>query len=160
MSYLKDELQQFQKFSHWNISLEKWENTEQDPEHTRNLSEIWIDRLYKEQSKYNTGDKSTLNLNNKKNDSWNSSNTDSTVPPEGTFQWWVEKVVQKQDKKRFWKLNKNSKSVLQFSKENLLIKEWDSISDVTRELWINSSHISTCCLWRRKTTWWFIWRYL
>lgn len=51
--------------------------------------------LQRAKGKYNTGDKSTLNLNNKKNDSWNSSNTDSTVPPEGTFQWWVEKVVQK-----------------------------------------------------------------
>jgi len=78
---------------------------------------------------------------------------DRKINTKHAYDFWL-------NKKRFWKLNKNSKSVLQFSKENLLIKEWDSISDVTRELWINSSHISTCCLWRRKKTWWFIWRYL
>jgi len=58
---------------------------------------------------------------------------------------------------KFWIDHHRSKKILQFSKENIFIKEWDSIADIERELWV--SHIVHCCKWNRKTAWWFIWKY-
>ena len=39
------------------------------------------------------------------------------------------------------------------------IKSWDSISDVYRLLWIYGWNISSCCKWRLKQTWGYIWKY-
>jgi len=58
-----------------------------------------------------------------------------------------------------WKLWKNhflSKKVNQYDLKWNLIKEWGSMSDVKRELWI---YVYYCCSWRLKTAGGFIWRY-
>lgn len=60
---------------------------------------------------------------------------------------------------KFWKDNKCSKSVMQFSLNWEFIKEWDCMSDIFRTLWINISNISNVCNWRLKYTGWFIWRF-
>jgi len=64
-------------------------------------------------------------------------------------------------KGKFWSENKTSKKILQFTKDNIFIRCWDSWIDVQRELWINSWNISSCCSWRKyfKTVGWFIWKY-
>lgn len=53
----------------------------------------------------------------------------------------------------------NSKKILQFGKENLLIKKWDSLQQAENELWIYKSSISQCCNWKRKTAGGFVWKY-
>jgi len=58
-----------------------------------------------------------------------------------------------------WIKNHRSKIVYQFSKHWKLLRKWDSLSDVERELSINRSSISECCLFKRLTAWWFIWKY-
>lgn len=66
-------------------------------------------------------------------------------------------VVNHPCKWKFWKDNIKSKAVSQYTINWEFIKKWDSIMDIKRELWINN--ISDCCLWKKKTSWGFIWRY-
>ena len=54
---------------------------------------------------------------------------------------------------------KLSKSVGQYSVDGQLIKIWDSITDVERELNINTANISSCCLGTRRTSGGYIWLY-
>ena len=60
---------------------------------------------------------------------------------------------------RFWKNHNRSKSILQFTKEWVFIREWDSLADIERELWIHHWNISKCCKWKRKSTRGFIWKF-
>jgi hypothetical protein len=63
------------------------------------------------------------------------------------------------NKWKFWKDNWYSKSVNQYSLYGEFIKEWWSMMDIKRELWIHNSTISKCCRWNRKTSGWFIWKF-
>jgi len=60
---------------------------------------------------------------------------------------------------KFWKNHNTSKAVKQYSLTNVLIREWDCISDTKREIWLNVSSRSACCKWKLKTTWWYKWKY-
>lgn len=62
----------------------------------------------------------------------------------------------------YGKLGKNNNKsipILQFTKNGELVKKWDSIMDIERELGIRQPHVSSCCKGKRKTTGGFIWRY-
>ena len=50
------------------------------------------------------------------------------------------------------------KKVCQY-KWNNLIKVFDYMQQAEDELWISHSNISNCCRWKRKTAWWFNWKY-
>lgn len=63
------------------------------------------------------------------------------------------------DKWKFWADNKHSKRVYQYSLKWLLINEYGWVREAMRKTWIKNSWISNCCLWKRKTAWWFIWKY-
>ena len=55
----------------------------------------------------------------------------------------------------------NSKQVAQYNKETLeLIKIWDSMHDVTRELGIDTGSISKCCKGKYKSAGDYIWKYV
>lgn len=58
-----------------------------------------------------------------------------------------------------WILCHKSKKVYQYTLDWIFIKLWDCGMDIKRELWIQNSSISDCCTWKRKTAWWFIWKY-
>ena len=62
-------------------------------------------------------------------------------------------------KKKFWKENKTSKAIVQYTKQWDLIKRWYSMTDVQREIWIHKANVSACCKWKVKSAWWFIWKY-
>lgn len=51
------------------------------------------------------------------------------------------------------------KSVLQFDKNNNLLKEWHSVCEIQRELGFLQSNISACCNGRTKTSNGFIWKF-
>lgn len=53
----------------------------------------------------------------------------------------------------------NSIPILQFSKTDELIKKWDSIADIKRELGFIQGNISTCCRGRKKTAYGYKWKY-
>jgi hypothetical protein len=76
--------------------------------------------------------------------------------------------------KPFWegktgKDHHSSKSVLQFDSEMKLLKKWDSIADVNRELGFDISGIAACCvgrkrkvngvIYQRKIAYGYIWKY-
>jgi hypothetical protein len=60
---------------------------------------------------------------------------------------------------KFWKLNCNSNTILQYDKKWIFIKEWWSALEILRELKIDNSSIWRCCSWKLKTSWWFIWKF-
>lgn len=60
---------------------------------------------------------------------------------------------------KFWKDHQCSKKVYQYTLEWEFIREWGSIIDIKREIWINQWNISLCCTWKRKTARWFVWRF-
>lgn len=53
-----------------------------------------------------------------------------------------------------------AKKVYQYDKSLKLIKLWDSVMDIERDLNIKSGNISNCCNHRRKTTKGYIWSYV
>lgn len=60
---------------------------------------------------------------------------------------------------RFGKLNPSSKPILQYDFNGNLIKRWDSIADIERELGINRSCISNNLIGNNKTSHGFVWEY-
>lgn len=58
-----------------------------------------------------------------------------------------------------WKENSRSKRVNQYSMNWEFIREWDSLWDITRTLWITTTNISAVCRWKWKSAGWFIWKY-
>ncbi len=54
---------------------------------------------------------------------------------------------------------KNSKPVLQYAKNMILLKEWESAKKVQDSININRNHISECCSKKRKSAGGFIWKY-
>lgn len=51
------------------------------------------------------------------------------------------------------------KEVIQYTKEGKIIKKWDSITDVGKELGYSTGNIYSCCLGKRNTSHKYIWRY-
>jgi hypothetical protein len=60
---------------------------------------------------------------------------------------------------KFGKDNPASKKVNQYSKDGQLVRSWDSIADICRELNMLKSNISRCCRGGRPTAGGFIWRF-
>jgi hypothetical protein len=54
---------------------------------------------------------------------------------------------------------KHSKPVLQYDRLGNFIREWPSALKVEEELGIGNSHISGCCLGKRKSAGGFVWRH-
>ena len=54
---------------------------------------------------------------------------------------------------------KKSKSVLQLTLDNILVKEYPSIKQVEREKGFNIGNICACCKGRHKQAYGYIWRY-
>ncbi len=61
---------------------------------------------------------------------------------------------------KFWKDNKDSKKVIQYTKWGDKVKEWDALMDIKRELWYSIGNISSVCNWVRPTAHGFIWKYI
>lgn len=56
--------------------------------------------------------------------------------------------------------HKLSKKINQYDLYGNLIKQWDCINDIYRELRISKGNISSCCNGKRKTVNGYIWRYV
>jgi len=69
-----------------------------------------------------------------------------------------------QDMVKKWRNNFKSriqkrKKVNQYTKSWKFIKTWDSMCEVTKNTQIRNWHISEVCNWKRKTAWWFLWKF-
>lgn len=51
------------------------------------------------------------------------------------------------------------KPISMFDKKWKFIKKYISISEAGRDIWKSGSHISLVALWKRKTAYWYIWKY-
>lgn len=51
------------------------------------------------------------------------------------------------------------KEVIQYNKYWIFIKKYKSIKHASFENKIDNWDISKCCKWKRKTAWWYIWKY-
>jgi hypothetical protein len=56
-------------------------------------------------------------------------------------------------------LHHSSKRVEQYTKDGVFVKVWDSMSDVCRELGIDSGCLTKACQGIQKSTGGFVWRY-
>ena len=61
---------------------------------------------------------------------------------------------------KLWKDNKDSVKIKQLDLQWNLIKIWDSMADVKRELWLSAWNICMVCKWIRNHTWWYKWSYV
>jgi group I intron endonuclease len=52
-----------------------------------------------------------------------------------------------------------SKSIIQYSVEGTLVREWKNAYQIQREMQFNQSHISKVCLGKQKTAYGFLWRF-
>lgn len=62
-------------------------------------------------------------------------------------------------KRMFWKDNHKSRWIIQIWL-NWIIKKWESVWMVQRELNIQHQNIIKVCQWKRKTAWWYKWQYV
>lgn len=67
--------------------------------------------------------------------------------------------IRKSIPRYYGKDNWNSKAIIQKDLDNNFIKKWDSMSDVERELGIDNSNISACCMGKTKKSGGFMWEY-
>lgn len=58
-----------------------------------------------------------------------------------------------------WDKNHLSKKVNQYNLNWDFIKTWNSLSEISKNIWIDQWNISACCKWRLKTTGGFIFKY-
>jgi len=65
----------------------------------------------------------------------------------------------KPNKWKLWILNKSSKKVKQLDLKWNIIKIWDCMTDIQRELKIFSGNISKVCNWNRRSAWGYVWEY-
>ncbi len=84
-----------------------------------------------------------------------------------SYKYWLNKVTENnyfiKNNPFKWKFGKNhylSKNISQYTLDWEFFREWDSISDISREFWISISGISRCCNWKQKTAGGFIWKFI
>lgn len=59
----------------------------------------------------------------------------------------------------YWNNHNRSKPINQFTLDWLLIKQWDCVADVERELWISNWNLSSHLHWKFKQMWWYVRKY-
>ena len=69
------------------------------------------------------------------------------------------KIVSEETRKKMSEKQKNKKSILQYDKENNLIKQWDSFHEITKFTKIHFQNILKVCKNKRKTAGGYIWKY-
>ena len=58
-----------------------------------------------------------------------------------------------------WLWNKNSRKIIQYDKNLNKINVYSNITLASIKLWIEWANIIKVCNWKRKTAWWFIFKY-
>jgi hypothetical protein len=85
----------------------------------------------------------------------------SCINPEHLFIWTAQDNTN--DMMQKWRIcNRKSlmKKINQYEIDWIFIKTWNCINDIQRELKIYRPNICKVCKWKRKTTGWYIWKYV
>ena len=61
---------------------------------------------------------------------------------------------------RKWALHPVSKKIWRYDKNLNFIDSFSWCREANRELWISASSINDNCRWKRKTAWWYIWKFI
>lgn len=69
--------------------------------------------------------------------------------------WWIWIYA----RNSIWEKHPRSKKVNQYDLQWNFIKTRGYINDAWITLNIRGCNISSCCKWKKKTAWWFIWKY-
>lgn len=77
---------------------------------------------------------------------------------ENKWRWSKNFILNNPSKWKFWKDSLVSKKVIQYSFNREFIREFESITEASKILWISSSNITVCCDKEWKTAWWFRWK--
>ena len=72
---------------------------------------------------------------------------------------WCTQSHNEIHKFRVLKCNKPVRKIIQYSLWNTFIKEWNSLTNASKELNISIWNISYCASWKLNHAWWYIWRY-
>lgn len=75
------------------------------------------------------------------------------------YQWCYYKDLKNRINCKYKKRHRSSKRILQYSKDNIFIKAWDSMTQAAEELGLQISHISSTCNGKRNYCGGFIWKY-
>lgn len=70
-----------------------------------------------------------------------------------------QKISEKLKGKYIGQNRYNAKKINQFTKDKILIKSWDCIADVEREMGYHHSNIIRCCKGQIKTAYGYVWGY-
>ena len=85
-------------------------------------------------------------------------NLEWSTPSENIYHWWKNnksrKLKQQQEN------NYAGKRIIQLDKSWNIVNDWCSISKASRVIWVSDSRIARCCIWKCKSAWWFIWKYV
>lgn len=78
-----------------------------------------------------------------------------------SFKNKLQVIPKWKDNHMYWKLNHwSSKPVKQYTLDWKFIKNYPSIAEVWRQLWMkNPSNIISVINWKRKHSFWFLWKY-
>lgn len=68
-------------------------------------------------------------------------------------------AIKRNGSKGYINVGGQPKKVEQYTLDNILIKEWNSIKEAGKELHINQGNIVNCCKLKRKTAGNYIWKY-
>ena len=98
-----------------------------------------------------------LDINNKKICVCHKDDNPINNNVDNLFLWTHKENTQDMMKK--WRGRKRSMKIIQYSRQWEFIKEWSSIIEASKYLWIPSWNICYCCQGRFKIIWWFIWKY-
>ena len=61
---------------------------------------------------------------------------------------------------KIWINSINAKQIFQYDKNFKVIWKYFWSYEAERATWINKSSINLCCLWKRKSAWWYILKYV
>jgi len=61
---------------------------------------------------------------------------------------------------KYWKNNHSSKKVLQKTLDWKVVKIWNCVKDISKELWFCYTYITNTCRWNRPKAYWYLWEYI
>jgi len=77
--------------------------------------------------------------------------------------WGGENAVRGEDHHmfgKFGKLHHRARKIAQYTKSNVLVREWDSVADAERDGGFGHANVVSCCAGRLQSAYGFIWKYL
>jgi len=86
-------------------------------------------------------------------------NLEWVTQSENIKHWFKNWLIVSSNKWKFWKYHHSSVKVNQYTRSGEFLREWDSMWDIQRDLWLSHCNISQCCRWKEKSTGWFKWEY-